>query len=76
MLRMCQHTLVPGLFQTEGYAGEILGIRPETTEQDVKEQVEARMSRQAILFREDPPRLACGRCSMSTCSAGTSATPL
>jgi transcriptional regulator with XRE-family HTH domain len=55
VLRWFEHSLVPGLFQTEDYAREILGIRPETTEQDVKDQVEARMSRQAILFREDPP---------------------
>jgi transcriptional regulator with XRE-family HTH domain len=55
VLRMFEHSLVPGLFQTEDYAREILGIRPEATEQDVKDQVEARMSRQAILFREDPP---------------------
>jgi transcriptional regulator with XRE-family HTH domain len=55
VLRMFEHSLVPGLFQTEGYAREILGIRPEATEQDVKDQVEARMSRQAILIREDPP---------------------
>jgi transcriptional regulator with XRE-family HTH domain len=55
VLRWFEHSLIPGLFQTEDYAREILGIRPEATEQDVKEQVEGRMSRQAILFREDPP---------------------
>jgi transcriptional regulator with XRE-family HTH domain len=55
VLRWFEHSLVPGLFQTEDYAREILGIRPEATEQDVKDRVEARMARQAVLFREDPP---------------------
>ena len=55
VLRIFEHSLVPGLFQTEDYAREILGIRPETTAEDVKELVDGRMKRQAILSREDPP---------------------
>jgi transcriptional regulator with XRE-family HTH domain len=55
VLRWFEHSLVPGLFQVEGYARAILEIHPEATEQDVKDRVDARMSRQAILFREDPP---------------------
>ena len=55
VLRMFEHSLMPGLFQTEDYAKEILKIRPETTAEDVKELVDGRMERQAILFREDPP---------------------
>lgn len=55
VLRMFEHSLMPGLFQTEDYAREVLKIRPEATEEDVKDAVEARMSRQTILFREDPP---------------------
>jgi transcriptional regulator with XRE-family HTH domain len=55
VLRWFEHSLVPGLFQTEDYAREIFRVRVETTEQDVQEQTEARMSRQAILFRKDPP---------------------
>jgi hypothetical protein len=31
------------------------GIRPETTAEDVKELVDGRMERQAILLRDDPP---------------------
>jgi transcriptional regulator with XRE-family HTH domain len=54
VLRMFEHSLVPGLFQTEDYAREILGIRPETTGEDVKEALAGRMERQAILSREDP----------------------
>jgi transcriptional regulator with XRE-family HTH domain len=59
VLRMFEHSLVPGLFQTEDYAREVLKIRPEATEQDVKDALEARMARQAILSREDPlpPRI-------------------
>jgi transcriptional regulator with XRE-family HTH domain len=55
LLRMFEHSLMPGLFQTEDYAREVLKIRPEATEEDVRDAVEARMSRQTILFREDPP---------------------
>lgn len=55
VLRMFEHSLMPGLFQTEDYAREVLKIRPEATEQDVKDALEARMSRQAILLRDDPP---------------------
>ena len=55
VLRWFEHSLVPGLFQVEGYARAILETHPEATEQDVKDRVEGRMSRQAILFREDPP---------------------
>jgi hypothetical protein len=55
VLRMFEHSLMPGLFQTEDYAREILGIRPETTAEDVKELVDGRMERQAILLRDDPP---------------------
>jgi transcriptional regulator with XRE-family HTH domain len=55
VLRMFEHSLMPGLFQTPDYAREILGIRPETTGDDVKEALDGRMERQAILFREDPP---------------------
>jgi transcriptional regulator with XRE-family HTH domain len=55
VLRMFQHTLVPGLFQVEGYARAILETHPEATEQDVKDRVDARIGRQAILFRQELP---------------------
>lgn len=55
VLRMFEHSLMPGLFQTEDYARAILGIRPETTADDLKEALDGRMERQAILYREDPP---------------------
>jgi hypothetical protein len=58
-IRTFQHSLIPGLFQTEAYARALTEAYPETSEHDVKERVDARMSRQAILFREDspPPRV-------------------
>ncbi|OLT38024.1 hypothetical protein BJF79_28115 [Actinomadura sp. CNU-125] len=41
-----QHTIVPGLLQTSNYAHAFLGN---------DEAVEARLARQSILTREDPP---------------------
>ena len=55
LIRTFQHSLVPGLFQTRAYALAILEVHPETTAEVVKERVDGRMDRQAILFREDPP---------------------
>jgi transcriptional regulator with XRE-family HTH domain len=52
VLRMFQHTLVPGLFQVEGYARAILETHPEVTEQDVKDRVDARIGRM-----EQPPAI-------------------
>jgi transcriptional regulator with XRE-family HTH domain len=54
VLRWFEHSLVPGLFQTEDYARAILGVNPGTSAEDVKERVAARMARQSVLFREDP----------------------
>src|SRR5215475_7743801 len=54
-IKTFQHTLVPGLFQTEEYARAMMEGYPDTTEQEVKERVEGRMARQVILDREDPP---------------------
>jgi transcriptional regulator with XRE-family HTH domain len=55
LLKMFEHSLVPGLFQTRPYAQAILEVNPETTSEMVKERVDGRMERQAILVREDPP---------------------
>jgi transcriptional regulator with XRE-family HTH domain len=54
-LRLFEHTLVPGLFQTEAYARAILATHPNTTADEVEERLAARMARQRILTREDPP---------------------
>jgi transcriptional regulator with XRE-family HTH domain len=55
LIKMFEHTVVPGLFQTRAYARAILEVNPETTDMMAKERVDGRMERQAILFREDPP---------------------
>jgi transcriptional regulator with XRE-family HTH domain len=55
LIKTFQHSLMPGLFQTRAYAQAILEVNPETTAEVVKERVDGRMERQAILFREDPP---------------------
>jgi transcriptional regulator with XRE-family HTH domain len=50
--------IVPGLLQTADYAREILhGVLPEATEEEVEEKVNARLQRQEILKRQDPPML-------------------
>ncbi|MFF4493465.1 helix-turn-helix domain-containing protein [Streptomyces sp. NPDC001546] len=47
-----QPQLVYGLLQTEAYARAVLGVR---TEGDLDAKVEARMDRQRLLDRENPP---------------------
>lgn len=54
-IRTYEHSLVPGLFQTRAYAQAVSEAHPGADESSVKEQVDARMERQAILTRDDPP---------------------
>jgi transcriptional regulator with XRE-family HTH domain len=54
-LWLFEHALVPGLFQTEDYARAILSAHPNTSAEVVEERVVARLARQEILTREDPP---------------------
>jgi hypothetical protein len=50
--------VVPGLLQTEEYARELIRVsRPQDSAATVEELVTARMERQAILARDDPPML-------------------
>jgi transcriptional regulator with XRE-family HTH domain len=56
-LRWYEHALVPGLLQTEKYARAVLSTRPNTTEDEIEELLAARMTRQEILSRDDPPLL-------------------
>jgi len=56
-LRSWEPMLVPGLLQTEDYARAILGAQPNTTEDELEERVTARMARQVILDRPEPPVL-------------------
>lgn len=50
-----QHSLIPGLLQTPDYARTVLATRPNTAEDEIDNLVTARLARQAILKREDPP---------------------
>ena len=57
-LRTWEPVLVPGLLQTEDYARAILrAARPRDTDAAIDELVTARLARQAILTRDDPPDL-------------------
>jgi Domain of unknown function (DUF5753) len=55
-LRWFEPLLVPGLLQTEEYARAVLAAaHPAAAEGEVDRLVGARMDRQAILARDDPP---------------------
>jgi transcriptional regulator with XRE-family HTH domain len=54
-LRLFEHSLVPGLLQTEAYARAVLETHPNTPAEVVEERVAARLARQVILDRDDPP---------------------
>jgi transcriptional regulator with XRE-family HTH domain len=55
-----EHSLIPGLLQTEAYARAILETHPDVTEDVVSERLAGRLSRQAILERDDPaPPVVC-----------------
>ena len=55
VLRIFEHVLIPGLFQTPEYARAVLGKKPHTTEDEVENLLVARLARQEILTRDDPP---------------------
>lgn len=48
-------SLLDGLLQTEDYAREILTVSPGVTDDEVNARLAARMKRQVILTRDDPP---------------------
>ena len=54
-LRLFEHTLIPGLLQTEDYARAVLETLPGATPDEVEERLAARMARQVILDRGEPP---------------------
>lgn len=54
-LRYYRPTLIPGLLQTENYARAMLRTDATRTEAEVEKLVAARMERQQILTRENPP---------------------
>jgi transcriptional regulator with XRE-family HTH domain len=54
-LRNWQLGVLSGLLQTEEYARAILAVNPGVTEDQVSERLAARLGRQAVLTRDDPP---------------------
>lgn len=57
-LRSWEPVLVPGLLQTAGYARAVLrAARPTDPDEQISQQVNARIERQAVLEREEPPLL-------------------
>lgn len=57
ILRTCQHSVIPGLLQTEAYARAVISVGPHTPDQ-IDEAVKIRMARQvATLGRTDPVEL-------------------
>lgn len=54
-LRTWQPLLIPGLLQTEDYARAMLRGEPGVTDEQVEKGVQARLERQIILSRPDPP---------------------
>ncbi|WP_433346037.1 helix-turn-helix domain-containing protein [Micromonospora sp. CA-111912] len=56
-LRYFEPNLIPGLLQTEAYARAVLRLDPRLSDDEVDRRVAARIERQSILAREDPPQL-------------------
>jgi hypothetical protein len=54
-LRWFEPLIVPGLLQTDDYARAIFRTRFRITDDEIDEQVAARMKRQEILSRDEPP---------------------
>ncbi|MEO3871415.1 helix-turn-helix transcriptional regulator [Nonomuraea sp. B12E4] len=58
VLRSWDPLLIPGLLQTEAYARHIFSMEPRATPDEVEQRVEARMRRQRILRRSEPPLIS------------------
>jgi DNA-binding XRE family transcriptional regulator len=54
-LRWFEHSLVPGLLQTEDYARSVLATKPNSTESEINGLISERIARQAVLERDEPP---------------------
>jgi len=54
-LHVFDHSLIPGLVQTEAYARAVLATRPNTSVEEIGNLVAGRLARQSVLWREDPP---------------------
>jgi hypothetical protein len=56
-LYIFEPALFPGLFQVGEYAHAVLATHPGATAEQVAERLAARMSRQGIVARDNPPRI-------------------
>jgi hypothetical protein len=56
-LKTFEHTLVPGLLQTEDYARALVEAYPGLSEDEVAARVAAKLDRQKVLDTEEPPWL-------------------
>ena len=56
-LRLSEHALIPGLLQTADYARAVLAARPNATDEETDQLLAARLARQEVLTKSDPPRL-------------------
>jgi hypothetical protein len=56
-IREYELQFVPGLLQTEEYARAVIQLGSSATEEEVERRTDARISRQQILHRENPPKL-------------------
>jgi transcriptional regulator with XRE-family HTH domain len=56
-LRISQLIVLSGLLQTEDYARAILAVNPGAADDQIAARLAARLERQALLTREDPPTL-------------------
>ncbi|MEV4630175.1 helix-turn-helix transcriptional regulator [Micromonospora sp. NPDC049523] len=54
-LRWFEPLFVPGLLQTEAYARALLSASDLRSEEDIAQQVAARLERQEVLTRQNPP---------------------
>jgi transcriptional regulator with XRE-family HTH domain len=52
-----EHSLIPGLLQTEDYAHSVLRSHPGVSEGEITERVAARLNRQAVLDGDEAPML-------------------
>ena len=55
VLRTVQHSLIPGLLQTEDYARAVLATKSDATEAEIEVRVAERIARQRILASDEPP---------------------
>jgi len=57
VIRTYELQFVPGLLQTEDYARSVIRLGNAVSEEDISRRTEARISRRALLDREEPPRM-------------------